>query len=196
MLGKSCTSAPPDSAAKFGQVPDLRWKRKILCWENRAPVLPQIDQQIFHKSQIWGKLKGRVLASMQELCLFYLASSIVKKRQKMTRNDKNCTVGRKIELWSHCAPPKIVKNRQKMTKIAQWDGKLNFGPTVHRQKLSKSDKNCTVGRKIELWSHCAPAKSHIVVAVIASSSSSSSQPASVCCGAVSHLAAWFLVITT
>ena len=84
----------------------------------------------------------------------------------MTRNDKNCTVGRKIELWSHCAPPKIVKNRQKMTKvaqwdgkllellvplctakncqkvtkIAQWDGKLNFGPTVHRQKLSKIAK--------------------------------------------------------
>ena len=51
-----------------------------------------------------------------------------------------------------------------MTKIAQWDRKLNFGPTVHRpkvQKLSKTgkkDKKCTVGQKIELWSHCAPPK--------------------------------------
>jgi len=91
MLGKLCTSAPPNSAAKFGQVPDLRWKRKILCWENRAPVLPQIDQQIFHKSQI-TKIKGRVLASRQELCLFYL-SKIVKNHQKLP---KNCQKTEKI----------------------------------------------------------------------------------------------------
>ena len=55
-------------------------------------------------------------------------------------------MGQKIELWSHCAPaksPKIVKNRQKRQEIAQWDRKLNFGPTVQRpkvQKLSKTGK--------------------------------------------------------
>ena len=104
MLGKLCTSAPPNSAAKFGQVPDLRWKRKILCWENRAPVLPHIDQQIFHKSQI-TKIKGRVLASRQELCLFYL-SKIVKNHQKLPKNCQKVsilrTVDPKNEVWSHC----------------------------------------------------------------------------------------------
>ena len=132
MLGKLCTSAPPNAAAKFGQVPDLRWKRKILCWENRAPVLPQIQQQNLDKSQI-TKIKGRVLASRQELCLFYL-SKIVKNHQKIVKKRTLvplCT-GKKSK---NCQ--KTEKNHQKLPKNCQKVSILR-----------------TVDPKNEVWSHC------------------------------------------
>ena len=175
-------------------------EEKILSWESRAPVLPQIGHQILDKSQIWGgrgknSMLGKSCTSAppnglayyshkrQRSCLtarplpflfgqqqsvtmwitqpFQKSPKVVKNRQKLTKIhknhqtiDKNCTVGQKIELWSHCAPaksPKIVKNRQKRQKNAQWDRK---------------------SWKIELWSHCAPHCTSCSSAVVLASSSS------------------------
>ena len=48
-----CAPVLPQQQQNFGQVLDLRWKRKILSWELCAPVFPQQQQQNFHKSKIW-----------------------------------------------------------------------------------------------------------------------------------------------
>ena len=152
----------PRLSIKFWPSPRFEVEEeKILCWENRAPVLPQMDWHIFHKSQIWCKIKRQrscfkarplpfLFGQQQSVTMwitqpFQKSPKVVKNRQKLTKIhknhqtiDKNCTVGQKIELWSHCAPaksPKIVKNRQKRQKMhsgTEKVGKLNFGPTVHR----------------------------------------------------------------
>ena len=156
-------------------------EEKILCWENRAPVLPQMD--FSQVPDLVQNKKAEVLLQGKTSAFFIWPAAVSnnvnhatfskitkscqkspktdKNRQKLTKIhknhqtiDKNCTVGQKIELWSHCAPaksPKIVKNRQKRQKNAQWDGK---------------------SWKIELWSHCAPHCTSCSSAVVLASSSS------------------------
>ena len=121
MLGKLCTSAPPNSAAKFGQVPDNQNKRQSSCFKARALPFLFGHNVIFSNHQ-----------KMTKNC--QKTEKITKNHQKIVKKFQFFAQWTQKMKFGPTVSTEIVK---KFQFCAQWAQKMKFGPTVSTKIVKK-----------------------------------------------------------